>query len=138
MASIYGIQLNIGYKLIIILNLYLKMLSIANPSNGQGFFSLLYNYNWVKEKDMVGLTKDKVHSLATTKISADRYLLTKTFHFQRHNIKSPKYSYFKLCVQCLNCRKRDILFKKRMVLGKSLETMSQNERKTCGRTTIRI
>lgn len=51
------------------------MLSIANPANGQGFFSLLYKYNWVKDKDMVGLTKDKVHSIATAKICADRYLL---------------------------------------------------------------
>ena len=50
------------------------MLSIANPSNGQPFFSLLYAHNWVKDKDMVGLTKDKVHSIATAKITPDRYL----------------------------------------------------------------
>ena len=49
------------------------MLSIANPSNGQGFFSLLYSHNWVRDKELVGLTKDKVHSIATTKITPDRY-----------------------------------------------------------------
>lgn len=51
------------------------MLSIANPSNGQGFFTLLYDYHWLKDKDMVGLTKGKVHSLATTKTFADMYIL---------------------------------------------------------------
>lgn len=50
----------------------MKMLSIANPTNGQGFFSLLYKYNWIRDKDLVGLTKDKVHSLATAKLDADR------------------------------------------------------------------
>lgn len=52
--------------------LAVKMLSIANPNNGAGFFSLLFNYNWVKEKDKVGLTKDKVHSICTSKITAER------------------------------------------------------------------
>ena len=51
------------------------MLSIVNPANGQGFFSLLFNYNWLKDKDIVGFTKDKIHSLATSKISPERYFL---------------------------------------------------------------
>ncbi|KAI5067062.1 hypothetical protein GOP47_0017590 [Adiantum capillus-veneris] len=49
-----------------------KMLAIANPANGQGFFSLLFNFNWIREKDQVGLRRDKVHSLATSKISPER------------------------------------------------------------------
>ena len=58
------------------------MLSIANPANGPGFFNLLYKHNWIKEKDMVGLTKDKVHSLATAKIDAERYFILNICHSQ--------------------------------------------------------
>ena len=72
----YGVMLHTFYYYYTWFCLFcvVKMLSIANPNNGAGFFSLLYNYNWVREKDMVGLTKDKVHSICTAKITAERYL----------------------------------------------------------------
>ena len=28
-----------------------KMLTIANPSNGDGFFQLIYNYDWSKKEN---------------------------------------------------------------------------------------
>ena len=78
------------------------MLSIANPSNGQGFFSLLYAYNWVKYKDIEGLTKDKVHSIATAKITPDRYSRIEVITFiaqilKKINIVVLKY-YFNDCI----------------------------------------
>ena len=70
------------------------MLSIANPANGPGFFNLLYKQNWIKEKDMVGLTKDKVHSLlATAKVDADRYFISKICHSQNDKFFLPNYIY---------------------------------------------
>ena len=50
------------------------MFSIANLANEQDFFTFVYAHNRVKDKDMVGLKKDTIHSLATIKISSDRYI----------------------------------------------------------------
>lgn len=49
-----------------------KMLVIANPENGEGFFQLLYNYDWSK-KGLVALTKEKLYTLAISRLSQGRY-----------------------------------------------------------------
>ncbi|MCO5554004.1 hypothetical protein L7F22_007530 [Adiantum nelumboides] len=48
-----------------------KMLTIANPSNGNSFFQLIFNYDWSK-KAMVALTKEKLYILATSRIHTER------------------------------------------------------------------
>ena len=58
---------------------------------------------------MVGLTKDKVHSLATAKIGADRYFFSKICTSQNTAFKLPNYMYLFTFTLCLNSRKRDIL-----------------------------
>lgn len=50
-----------------------KYLSIANPSHGDEFFSFLFNKDW-KDKSMVGITRDKLYSLCSAKISRERYV----------------------------------------------------------------
>lgn len=50
------------------------MLAIANPANGQGFFSILFHYDWEKAEDRVGITKDKLHALVTARVPTERYL----------------------------------------------------------------
>ena len=41
-----------------------KMLTIANPNNGDGFFQLIFNYDWSK-KGVVDLTKEN-HMVSTS------------------------------------------------------------------------
>ncbi|MCO5612375.1 hypothetical protein L7F22_066642 [Adiantum nelumboides] len=48
-----------------------KMLTIANPSNGNSFFQLIFNYDWSK-KGMVAFTKEKLDILATSRIHTER------------------------------------------------------------------
>lgn len=48
-----------------------KYLAIANPANGEEFFSLLYDLNW-DDKSMMSVTRDKLYCLCTSKISAER------------------------------------------------------------------
>ncbi|KAI5059962.1 hypothetical protein GOP47_0024382 [Adiantum capillus-veneris] len=48
-----------------------KMLTIANPNNGDGFFQLILNYDWSK-KGMVVLTKENLYTLATCGIRVER------------------------------------------------------------------
>ena len=48
-----------------------KMLTIANPNNGDGFFQLIFNYNWSK-KGVVALTKEKLYMVATSRVHAKR------------------------------------------------------------------
>lgn len=49
-----------------------KYLSIANPIHGEDFFSIVFNRDW-SDKTMVGITRDKLYSLCTAKISTERY-----------------------------------------------------------------
>ena len=49
-----------------------KYLSIANPIHGEDFFSIIFNRDW-DDKTMVGITRDKLYSLCTAKISIERY-----------------------------------------------------------------
>ena len=42
-----------------------KMLTIANPNNGDGFFQLIFNYDWSK-KSVVALTKENLYTVATS------------------------------------------------------------------------
>lgn len=49
-----------------------KMLAIANPANGPGFFQLLFKYDW-GVKGLVTLTKEKLYILGMSRLSADRY-----------------------------------------------------------------
>lgn len=53
-----------------------KYLAIANPIHGNKFFSLLFHKDWT-DKTMVGITRHKLYSLCTAKISIERldYLL---------------------------------------------------------------
>ena len=48
-----------------------KMLTIANPNNGDGFFQLIFNYDWSK-KGVVALTKEKLYTVATSRVHAKR------------------------------------------------------------------
>ena len=48
-----------------------KMLTIANPNNGDGFFQLIFNYDWSK-KGVVALTKEKLYTVATSRVHAER------------------------------------------------------------------
>ena len=48
-----------------------KYLAIANPIHGEEFFSLLYHKDWT-DTNMVGITRDKLYSLCTAKISIER------------------------------------------------------------------
>lgn len=50
-----------------------KYLCIANPANGEEFFSMLFNRDW-KDRDMLGITRDKLYSLCSAKISNERYI----------------------------------------------------------------
>lgn len=68
-----------------------KYLSIANPIHGADFFSIIFNINW-EDKAIVDITRDKLYSLCTAKISIERHkellhmmILTK--------VKDPKASY---------------------------------------------
>ena len=49
-----------------------KYLSIASPIHGEDFFSIIFNRDW-DDKTMVGITRDKLYSLCTAKISIERY-----------------------------------------------------------------
>ena len=48
-----------------------KMLTIANPNNGDAFFQLIFNYDWSK-KGVVALTKEKLYTVATSRVHAKR------------------------------------------------------------------
>ena len=48
-----------------------KMLTIANPNNGDGFFQLIFNYDWSK-KGVVAPTKEKLYTVATSWVHAKR------------------------------------------------------------------
>lgn len=48
-----------------------KYLSIANPAHGEQFFSMLFKKDW-NDKSMVGITRDKLYSLCTAKITIER------------------------------------------------------------------
>ncbi|MCO5565090.1 hypothetical protein L7F22_018761, partial [Adiantum nelumboides] len=48
-----------------------KYLSIANPLHGEEFFSMLFKKDW-SDKSMIGITKDKLYILCSTKITIDR------------------------------------------------------------------
>ncbi|MCO5581917.1 hypothetical protein L7F22_035806 [Adiantum nelumboides] len=48
-----------------------KYLSIANPAHGEEFFSMLFKKYW-NDKSMVGITRDKLYSLCTAKITVER------------------------------------------------------------------
>ncbi|MCO5552304.1 hypothetical protein L7F22_005815 [Adiantum nelumboides] len=49
-----------------------KHLSIANPLHGEEFFSMLFKKDW-SDKSMIGITKDKLYSLCSAKITIERY-----------------------------------------------------------------
>ena len=49
-----------------------KYLSIANPIHGEDFFNIIFNRDW-EDKSIVGITRDKLYSLCTAKISVERY-----------------------------------------------------------------
>ena len=44
-----------------------KMLIIANPNNDDGFFQLIYTYDWSR-KGMVALTKEKLYTISTFQV----------------------------------------------------------------------
>ncbi|MCO5594055.1 hypothetical protein L7F22_048076 [Adiantum nelumboides] len=48
-----------------------KYLSIANPAHGEEFLSMLFKKDW-NDKSMVGITRDKLYSLCSAKITAER------------------------------------------------------------------
>lgn len=50
-----------------------KYLSIANPIHGEEFFSFIFHKDWT-DKTMVGITRDKLYSLCTAKISTERFV----------------------------------------------------------------
>ncbi|MCO5549851.1 hypothetical protein L7F22_003325 [Adiantum nelumboides] len=45
-------------------------LSIANPLHGEEFFSMLFKKDW-SDKSMIGITKDKLYSLCSAKITIE-------------------------------------------------------------------
>lgn len=49
-----------------------KYLCIANPANGEEFFKMLFERDW-SDKTMVGITRDKLYSLCSAKITMERY-----------------------------------------------------------------
>ncbi len=51
-----------------------KYLSIANPAHGEDFFSLIFKKDW-NDKTMVTITRDKLYSLCTAKITNERCVL---------------------------------------------------------------
>ncbi len=48
-----------------------KYLSIANPTHGDEFFSLLFNKDW-NDKSMIGITRDKIYCLCSAEITCER------------------------------------------------------------------
>ena len=48
-----------------------KYLSIANPTHGDEFFSLLFNKDW-NDKSMIGIPRDKIYCLCSAKITRER------------------------------------------------------------------
>lgn len=52
-----------------------KYLCIANPTNGEEFFSMLFNRDWA-DKSMVGITRDKLYCLCSAKVTTERYMIS--------------------------------------------------------------
>lgn len=52
-----------------------KYLQVANPANGEGFFRLVWDYDWSPANRNGPLSKDKLLVLATSRISNERCIL---------------------------------------------------------------